>query len=395
MFDFETPLGGGWYLSDATFVISSAQKHQGAQSALLTSVGTPAQAYVRAPAVTVLPGASYTARFWAYRPIAGPMTVSIDWASGSTYLSTTSAQIALTANTWTLVTVTGTAPTNADGASYGPTVPSNPANGTQVYVDELDFIGPSITTSVQDVYPPRVLVSVLGLTVGNSVELYRVVEGVRTKVRGASSSSVTDAAFIRVDAELPFGVPVTYVAVVNSTAQVSAAPITVVLAGEKPVITDAITGVAAEAVTVAWDEWNYDVEESVFKVGGRTVVISGELGMYQTSVELFLEAGTSVDNFMNLLRSATSKVLQIRNSLGESDYVHVSGVTRRRFSQDRTDERRLFILTVLEVEPWAAALQARAYNLQDIANYYGTSGTLQDIADDFDSLLGIAQGDFS
>jgi hypothetical protein len=254
----------------------------------------------------------------------------------------------------------------------------------------------AISAVEQDVYPPRVLISVTGLTLGDSVELYRVVSSERTPIRAGSSDSVTDPSFVRVDAELPFGVPVTYLAVVNGSTELTDGPDTYVLSGGKPVVTDAITGVAAEIIIVAQPSRTRSPEYSMFKVGGRNVVVRGDRGMYESEIELFVEAGSSADNFTDLLDSATEGVVQIRNSIGTiSDYVAILKDEERLYSQDRTDERRLFVLQVAEVEGWADALEAKNYTLLDIANYYGVSGTLADIDSDFTTLLGIAQGDFS
>lgn len=72
----------------------------------------------------------------------------------------------------------------------------------------------AISTSTQSSYPPRVVVSVTGLSTGDVVTLYRSVGGVRTLVRGGDAVSTTDPSLVITDAELPFGVPVTYVAAV-------------------------------------------------------------------------------------------------------------------------------------------------------------------------------------
>jgi hypothetical protein len=70
----------------------------------------------------------------------------------------------------------------------------------------------AIATSTQDSYPPRVLVSVTGLTAGDVVTVYRSVGGVRTQLRGGEAITATDPSLVITDAELPFGIPVTYVA---------------------------------------------------------------------------------------------------------------------------------------------------------------------------------------
>jgi hypothetical protein len=247
------------------------------------------------------------------------------------------------------------------------------------------------------VYPPRNLISVTSLTLTDSIQIYRSVGGERTLVRAATSDSVTDPSFVRVDAEFPFGVPVTYVAVINSSTEISAGPVTYSLVGGKPVFTDAISGNAAEVVIRAWDQKSWSRRASVFKVGNRNVVVSsGSLGMYEAAIEVYVSAGSSAANFFETITAPTEGIVQIRNASGSiNDYVVVLSANEVRFEHSIEDEQRLFLVNVAEVEAWASALEARAYTLQDIADYYGVSGTLQDIADDYTDLLSIAQGDFS
>lgn len=255
----------------------------------------------------------------------------------------------------------------------------------------------AINVTTQDSYPPRNLISVTGLTLTDAIQIYRVVGGERTAVRGASSDSVTDPSFIRVDAEFPFGVPVTYVAVVNSSTEYSAGPVTYSLDGGKPVFTDAITGNAAEVWIKAWDQKSWSRKASVFKVGNRNVVVSsGSLGMYEAAIELYVLAGSSAANFFETITDPTEGIVQIRNASGRiNDYVAVLSCNEIRFEQNEADEQRLFVINVAQVEPWASVLEARAFTLQDIADYYGVSGTLADIDSDFTTLLTIALGDFS
>lgn len=255
-----------------------------------------------------------------------------------------------------------------------------------------------ITATEQDVYPPRVLLSVTGLTIGDGVRVYREVTGERTLVRGADEV-VTDTALVRVDGELPFGIPIRYVAVVNDAVEYSTgATVSYVLPGGKVVLSDAITGAAAELQIGAWGDKTYSRSSTRFKVGGRNVVVSNDWGQYESTLEVVVETTSSRDNLVALLETATDGIILVRQFGGYDGvdaYLAVDGAAERRFSQDGTDERRIWVLQVAETEPWSEALEARGYTLQDIADFYGVSGTLQDIADDFTTLLSIAQGDFS
>lgn len=254
----------------------------------------------------------------------------------------------------------------------------------------------AIAATELNTYPPRVLVSVTGLTLSDRVEVYRVVSTDRTLVRAGLNEAVTDTSFLVVDAELPFNVPISYVAVVEGTTEYTAGPDTYTLDDEiYDVITDAISGEAAQAIRVAQPEWEYQNNASVFQSGGRNIVVSNGFGQYSSEIELYTATRTSADNLKSLLQRATGGIVQIRNSISESDYVATLSYREVRYSNDRTDDRRYFVLTTVQTDGWASALEARGFTLQDIADFYGVSGTLQDIADDFSTLLDIAQADFS
>lgn len=238
----------------------------------------------------------------------------------------------------------------------------------------------AITATEQDVYPPRVLVSVTGLTIGDAVEVYRVVGGERTLVRAGSDDSVTDTSFLRVDAEVPFSVPVSYVAVVNGTDEYTTTPDTYTLTGGLPVVTDAISGLAAEAKILAWDEKRYNRPSSVFQVGGRNVVVADDWGQFEGTVEFVTEETSSRDNLMTTLTDATEGVVQIRQPGGYDgvdSYVSVIGASERRHSQDGSDQRRIISVDAVETDSWAPSLEGRGFTLQDIADAYaGTEATV-------------------
>lgn len=255
----------------------------------------------------------------------------------------------------------------------------------------------AISALEQDTWPPRVLVTVTGLTVGDGVALYRVVGGDRTLIRAGSTASAIDTSFLRTDAELPFGVSVGYLAVVNGADEYATTPATYVLPGGKVAVTDAIDGTAAEVVILAWEEKAYQRRASVFKVGGRNVVVSGDLGMFEGDIELFTGTDSSRDNLTTVLRDATEGVVQIRQPggyAGVDAYVSVLGAVERRWSQDGSDERRVFALQVAEVEGWAPALEARGFTYADLDAAY-TGLTYADLEADYATYLTLAQADLS
>jgi hypothetical protein len=143
---FESSPPAGWTPTSATLVRSSAQHHGGAFSGLMTVVGTPSGADTRAFA-QVVPGQPYTATFWVYS-VAGFATLQmcLDWLdpTGTFISENNSGNLVIPAATWTQVSVTATAPANASGVSYGPSLRSSPANGTQIFIDDADITGPGL-----------------------------------------------------------------------------------------------------------------------------------------------------------------------------------------------------------------------------------------------------------
>lgn len=253
----------------------------------------------------------------------------------------------------------------------------------------------TFTATPQVVYPPRVLLSLTDLTLGDAVQLYRSVSGVRTLVRAGTSAAVTDPSFLRVDAELPFGVPVTYVAVVNGI-EYTVGPTTYTLTGGKVALSDAVAGTSAEVVILAWPEKNLDRAFTRFRVGGRNVVVSGDLMSAPSDVSLFVTASSSVDNVLDLLDSATQGIIQVRQPGGYDGvdaYWAVLGVTVRRFSQDGSDQRRTIVLTVVEVEGWAPTLQSATYTYADLETAY-TGLTYANLNADYATYLLLAQASF-
>lgn len=257
---------------------------------------------------------------------------------------------------------------------------------------------PAISVLQQDVYPPRVLVTVTGLTVGDEVAIYRVVAGERTLIRAGSTDAATDPAFLRVDAELPFGVPVSYVAVVGDM-EVATAATAYTLPGGRVALSDAVTGAAAEAVIGAWPEKRYDRQGTVLKPGARNVVVLDAVGQFESEIELFTETDAQRLSLVQLLRTATAGVIQLRapdvlTYPGVDCFLAVLGFAERRWSQDGSDPRRLWTLTVAEVDGWAPAIEATGFTYADLeAAYVGL--TYADLATDYATYLALAQADLS
>jgi hypothetical protein len=254
----------------------------------------------------------------------------------------------------------------------------------------------AISAAQQDVYPPRVQVSVTNLVIGDSVAIYRVVGGVRTLIQAGFTDSVADPSFLRIDAMLPFGVPVSYVAEVNGV-DYSTSATTYTLPGGKVVISDAIAGLAAEVVIDAWPEKAYDPQATVFKPAGRNVVVSGVFGQWEGDLELSTETTAAADQLRLVLATATQGVVQLRQPGGYDgvdSYFAFTSYRERRYSQDGSDQKRIHIVHALEVDGWAAALAASGFTYQDLADAYAGL-TYANLAADYPTYLALAQGDFS
>jgi len=259
---------------------------------------------------------------------------------------------------------------------------------------------PAIAVLPQDVYPPRNLITVTGLTVGDQVAIYRVALGERVLIRAGSTDSATDPAFLRVDAELPFGTPVYYVAVVEDM-EIASPSVIYTLPGGKVALSDAISGDAAEVVIGAWPEKAWDRDASVMRPGGRNVAVLQEVGQFESELELLTEADSSRENLTALLRSATNGIVQLRAPdvilyPGVDSFLVVLAFAERRFSQDGSDPRRLWRLTVAEVTGWAPELEATGFTYADLEAAY-TGLTYANLAADYAgrTYLDLAQADLS
>lgn len=156
---FETD-DGGWQVTGGTIARSTAQAHTGDASLLLTVSGSPVQAYTRpTSAAEVVVGESYTASMWVRCSVSRNVFCAIDWYdAGFNYLTTSGTTVAVTADTWTLISTTQTAPANAAFAGYGPTMSGSPANGTLLYVDDADLVDDAVAAGAGP-YPQTAIVA--------------------------------------------------------------------------------------------------------------------------------------------------------------------------------------------------------------------------------------------
>lgn len=256
----------------------------------------------------------------------------------------------------------------------------------------------TLAAAEQDTWPPRVLLTASGLSIGNQTTIFRVVAGARTAVRGALAVFVDSTALVVVDAEMPFGVPVTWVLHVNGADVDTQGPVTLTLAGGKVALTDAITGLAAEVAILSVSDRARDAPSTVFNIDGKNRIISGRVGQYRATVEYFVETAAGSNAVAALLGTCTQGIILQRSPdasryEGTDDYLAVLSAADRRFSQDGTDERRIWQVQVAQCDGWSNQLEARGYTYQDVADAYAGL-TYADIAGDYLTYLALAQGDF-
>jgi hypothetical protein len=287
-----------------------------------------------------------------------------------------------------------TAIQSATQAGWGARRETGSTNNTTVDGDNYQA-NTIIQVDEQAVYPPRVLITVVDLQVGDIVSVYRSVAGVRTLVQGGTVT-MTDVALLRIDASLPFGVPVTYVAAINGS-ETSSPAVAHTLPGGKVVVSDAIAALAAEVVIWAWPEKAYDRSSTVYRVGSRNVVVSGDLSQSEGDVELYVDATSSAENLRDVLADCTQGIIQIRQPGGydgvDGFYV-LTDIRERRFSQDGSDEKRIFACHAVEVDGWAAAFTALGFTYGDLAAVYAGL-TYSNLAADFATYLALGQADLS
>lgn len=261
---------------------------------------------------------------------------------------------------------------------------------------------PTTTWAVQNgVWPPRVLVTVTGLSIGDSVRIYRRANGVSTAIRGGYTASVGDTVFLAYDSELPFGIPVNYGALINGTTEASGTLATVALPGGKVAISDAITGNSAEVTVMAWDKTSYSADATVYRVSGKNKVVTGPgglAGQFTADVRVRVESISAKTNLLNMLASATSGTLQIRRSVSNGTldecYFSITAFDVERVSNRISDERRDIVMTIVEKDAWPSSFVTQGYTYGDLETLY--SGlTYADLAADFPTYLDLMQADLS
>lgn len=141
--DFENGIGD-WVTTGGTSTlgVTTATFHSGTQAGILTVGGSPTVTTAKAGSRKIEAGRSYRLRIWMRCSIATTLNALINWQSvaGGSTIGTASTSTAVSANTWTLFEVTGTAPDLAEYAIFGGTIGGSPANGTIVLLDDAELL---------------------------------------------------------------------------------------------------------------------------------------------------------------------------------------------------------------------------------------------------------------
>lgn len=264
------------------------------------------------------------------------------------------------------------------------------------------FGGTPLTATIQNVFPPRVLISLVGLVSASitSVTIYRISGTTRTGLRGAIDLDTTGAdAVVRVDGETPFGTEIQYVAVLVDTNGVVyeaySQTLTVTVAADY-VISDAINALGVAVTAEQWPAWKRTRAATTFNVNGRLVAVSKPRSQPTSTLTVRTDTDEAADDLNGLLDAATSGVLLVRQSVGVDGFDGYLAVTDDTEDREWWSTRRWWTLETARVDPWPDSLEARGFTLADLAATY-EGGTLQDIADDFNgqTLLAIAQAELS
>jgi hypothetical protein len=233
------------------------------------------------------------------------------------------------------------------------------------------------------------------------ISVSRWLDETDTAVRGMIEVDVTGAdAFVRTDAEFPFGVEFYYEATFTdddgNQYTSTATPMTVTAAGY--IVSDAIRGIGMVIRLHDWPEKRHDRLRSEFVIADRIVVVAGDRQPPHAAVILKTLDADQRRTLGSILTGATSNTVQFRAPVYDDDIDSFQNVLvdsiRRVPGANVAEPTRLWQLDVVETEAWPSVLEAIGFTLQDIADFY-EFGTLNDIDTDFTTLLAIAQNDWS
>ncbi|GFH34285.1 hypothetical protein [Streptomyces pacificus] len=256
----------------------------------------------------------------------------------------------------------------------------------------------SLDATAQTVFPPRNLISVTGMASDDIVTatIERQVGTDRTAVRAATESDVTGSdVLLRIDAEQPFGLAVTYIATLTDSTggqwELTSSAITSTV--DTDVISDAVRGIGAAVRLKAPFSKTRTRDAATFNIGGRLVVVGRRRSQPTTTATAETATDSAGDALDETLADATEGVILIRARASMPRLDGHYAVVSDEEAPTWYDGHRLWTLELVRVEAWPDVLEAAGFTLQDIADNFET---LADLADTFTpgTLLDIALFDF-
>lgn len=134
---FETGTTAGWSGFGGTFTIDGTVSHTGLYCGKLVPDGVTALPRISTDLVPVNPGTTYRAMGWLRYTASTTINLNVNWYDASSaFISTSSNALAVTANTWTLLSADFTPPAGATQAQVVPTIPGTPASSQALRVDD-------------------------------------------------------------------------------------------------------------------------------------------------------------------------------------------------------------------------------------------------------------------
>ena len=233
-----------------------------------------------------------------------------------------------------------------------------------------------------------------------TVSLMRLVDGVRSPVRGAQNIAASAADMVFTDNEAPFGKQVTYVFVKRyvdgTTGETISDPVELTTA--LPWISHPITGVGVSATITDWSELDYAARQTIVAVAGRARPIALSDRRLAPSSEITMLTKTRSDLLALRGLLALGDVLLVRPVCDavEGDYLAIGDVTETRVKPNGEgagmDWRRLVTMNVQAVDIPDTGIPAIGDTLADLHAYAPT--TLTALSDAFGpnaTLLTIAE----
>lgn len=126
-----------WTGTGGTIARSTAQFHEGAASLLLTPDGVSATAEARNDRVAATAGLAYRFSAWVRCAVSRNVVLGANWHNvGGGFISDATTTVAVTANTWTWLDLTATAPANTATFELKVNMTGTPPAGNLLYIDE-------------------------------------------------------------------------------------------------------------------------------------------------------------------------------------------------------------------------------------------------------------------